>query len=235
MRCPQCARAEISAQHGAVLSEGAVVSANTRVVDSRPEEMSIRRRRECGNCGHRFTTYERLEVLACPHCEAAGVFTAESRVASYQLLKAGSRRYRECLRCGREFTSTERVDPVPLTVVKRDGRREEFNRGKLREKISTACWKRPVGSEQIGEIVEGIERDLLQIGEPEVESTVIGDRVMQRLRTLDEVAYVRFASVYRHFEDIDSIAEEIAEYQQWKRRRAQPDQIALLPEESPLS
>ncbi|MDE2816344.1 MAG: transcriptional regulator NrdR [Chloroflexota bacterium] len=164
-------------------------------------------------------------MLACPHCESI-----ESRVASYQLLKAGSRRFRECLRCGREFTTTERVDPVPLTVVKRDGRREEFNRGKLRDKISTACWKRPVSSEQVGHIVDGIERDLLELGEPEVESTVIGDRVMQRLRVLDEVAYVRFASVYRRFEDIDSIAEEIAEYQQWKRSRAQPDQIALLPE-----
>ena len=212
MRCPQCNKHD------------------TRVVDSRPEEMSIRRRRECANCGHRYTTYERLEFLACPHCESV-----ESRVASYQLLKAGSRRYRECLRCGREFTTTERVDPVPLTVVKRDGRREEFNRGKLRDKISTACWKRPVGSEEVGCIVDRIERDLLEIGEPEVESTVIGDKVIQRLRVLDEVAYVRFASVYRHFEDIDSIAEEIAEYQQWKRRRAQPDQIALLPEETPIS
>lgn len=212
MRCPQCAKQD------------------TRVVDSRPEEMSIRRRRECGNCGHRYTTYERLEVLACPHCESI-----ESRVASYQLLKAGSRRFRECLRCGREFTTTERVDPVPLTVVKRDGRREEFNRGKLRDKISTACWKRPVSSEQVGNIVDDIERDLLEVGEPEVESTVIGDRVMQRLRVLDEVAYVRFASVYRRFEDIDSIAEEIAEYQLWKRSRAQPDQIALLPEETSIT
>lgn len=211
MRCPQCAKHD------------------TRVVDSRPEEMSIRRRRECVNCGHRYTTYERLEILACPHCESI-----ESRVANYQLLRAGARRFRECLRCGREFTTTERVDPVPLTVIKRDGRREEFNRGKLRDKISTACWKRPVNSEQVGSIVDGIERDLLELGEPEVESTVIGDRVMQRLRVLDEVAYVRFASVYRHFEDIDSIAEEIADYQQWKRRRAQPDQIALLPEETSI-
>ena len=77
-----------------------------------------------------------------------------------KLLKAGARRFRGCLRCGREFTTTERVDPVPLTVVKRDGRREEFNRGKLRDKISTACWKRPVSSEQIGQIVGCIERGL---------------------------------------------------------------------------
>lgn len=130
----------------------------------------------------------------------------------------GIRRRRECMACGRRFTTYERVAPVNLLVVKQDGRREEFDRGKLMAGLRMACAKRPISAETLEQMVSEIEGELYGLGEAEVESRVIGGKVMERLRALDDVAYVRFASVYRHFADVESLADEIEDLLERKRR-----------------
>lgn len=119
------------------------------------------------------------------------------------------RRRRECCGCSKRFTTYERVDEPSLIVVKKDGRREAFHRQKLLQGLIKACQKRPVSTEKLEAIVDGIERELRQTMEPEIKSQYIGELVMERLRKLDEVAYVRFASVYREFRDAESFMEEL--------------------------
>lgn len=119
------------------------------------------------------------------------------------------RRRRECGGCGKRFTTYERVDELPLVVVKKDGRREAFNRDKLLQGLLKACQKRPVATEKLEAMVEGIERELRNTMETEIKSAYIGELVMNGLRGLDEVAYVRFASVYREFRDAESFMEEL--------------------------
>ncbi len=141
MHCPQC-------KH------------ESQVIDSRDADNSVRRRRECLDCQHRFTTYERLEV-------------------------------------------------PKLMVIKRDGRRESFSLEKLREGISKACEKRPVCLANIEQMITSIERELNERGETEVPSLYVGELVMERLKALDGIAYIRFASVYRQFTDIKSLEREV--------------------------
>jgi len=148
----------------------------------------------------------------------------DSRVIDSRELDQSIRRRRECLLCGARFTTFERPEAVRLLVVKKDGRREEFDLRKLTEGIRKACAKRPISSEEIEQVANEIESELVRQGRPEVPSQHIGELVMARLRELDEVAYVRFASVYRQFKDVDSLAEEIAELKEWKRR-AQVDKV----------
>ncbi len=119
------------------------------------------------------------------------------------------RRRRECLNCHRRFTTYERVEGGGLMVVKKDGRREEFSVGKLRQKMRVALTKRAVPEANVDAAITRIEADLLAQGVPEVPSTLIGDLVLRELRGLDEVAYIRFASVYRSFKDIDELHREI--------------------------
>lgn len=119
------------------------------------------------------------------------------------------RRRRECENCGRRFTTYERIDLVPLMVVKKDQTREAFDVGKLRSGIVKACEKRPVPLERIEEMVRQIEQKLVSLPESEVTSKLIGELVMEGLKDLDEVAYVRFASVYRQFRDIQSFRDEL--------------------------
>jgi len=176
------------------------------VIDSREADAGIRRRRECSRCGYRFTTYERTEPLRCPYCSAP-----DSKVTGWQVLDGSVRRYRECLRCGQSFTSTERADAVSILVIKRDGRREEFNRNKVLDGIRKACAKRPVSLEQMEAIVKEVEEELLHSGRAEVSSTAIGEIVVERLRHLDPVAYIRFASVYRPLDDLESFRRELEE------------------------
>jgi transcriptional repressor NrdR len=121
----------------------------------------------------------------------------------------GIRRRRECQRCGLRFTTTERVQTTALLVVKRDGRREGFHRDKVRTGVLQACAKRPVSIEAIERLCDEIERGLSGLGRAEVPSSLIGQMVMERLRALDHVAYVRFASVYRNFQDIESFQKEV--------------------------
>jgi transcriptional repressor NrdR len=144
--------------------------------------------------------------MMCPYCSYADSRVLDSRPT----LEGNSiRRRRECSGCGKRFTTYEKVDELPLVVVKKDGRREAFNREKLLSGLVKACQKRPVSTVQLETIVGLIERELRNTVEMEVTSQYIGELVMNHLRGLDEVAYVRFASVYREFRDAESFMEEL--------------------------
>jgi len=155
----------------------------------------------------------------------------ESKVLDSRPVEEGRsvRRRRECLQCGRRFTTYERADPAPLMVVKRDGRREPFDRAKVMAGLIRACGKRPISMEAMDLLVDDVEREVRRNGAQEVASSLIGDLVMERLRRLDDVAYVRFASEHRRFQDVDSIAEEIETLKERKRREdALRDQVPLI-------
>ena len=138
-------------------------------------------------------------MMRCPYCQEY-----ESRVIDSRSSEDGStiRRRRECTTCKRRFTTYERVEERPLLVVKNGGNREQFSREKILKGISKACEKRPVSSEEMETVVADIERDLRDNFDREVSSKVIGEKIMDKLQKLDEVAYVRFASVYRQFGDL---------------------------------
>lgn len=119
------------------------------------------------------------------------------------------RRRRECLDCKRRFTTYEKVEEITPLVIKKDGRREAYSRAKVYEGIKKACEKRPVSVDDIEQFLDRLERELQELGQKEVPSSLIGEKVMQQLRQWDEVAYVRFASVYRHFSDLTAFLEEI--------------------------
>lgn len=144
--------------------------------------------------------------MKCPFCASQ-----ENKVIDSRLSKEGQviRRRRECLGCQRRFTTYERIEEIMPLVVKKDGRREAFDRQKIVNGLKAACQKRPVSSEQVDAIVEQVERRLQELGEREVPATVIGEHVMKSLQALDEVAYVRFASVYRSFQDIGEFMTEL--------------------------
>ena len=156
--------------------------------------------------------------MKCPFC-AKNV----SRVIDTREVGDGIRRRRECQSCSRRFTTYERVAPINLLVVKNDGRREEFNRDKLLEGIRIACAKRPIPSQVLEDMVDDISARLYASGEVEVSSRVIGEMVMENLKKLDDVAYVRFASVYRRFQDVEGMVDEIEGLKEWKREVAAQD------------
>ncbi|ADG05215.1 transcriptional repressor NrdR [Kyrpidia spormannii] len=142
--------------------------------------------------------------MQCPYCAHGDSKVIESRTTADAV-----RRRRECLACGRRFTTYERVEVSPLQVIKKDGMRETFSREKLRRGLLKACEKRPITSETIDAMVDRVERDLRQAFEREVTTNQIGERVMAVLREVDQVAYVRFASVYREFKDVETFLREI--------------------------
>lgn len=144
--------------------------------------------------------------MRCPYCQAD-----ESRVTDSRELGGGAsiRRRRECGACGRRFTTYERIEGSGLVVVKKDGRRQEFDAAKLRQKLRVALTKRPVGEAQIDAMIQRIEGHLLAMGQAEVSSAAVGEAVLQELKDVDEVAYIRFASVYRQFTDLDDLARAI--------------------------
>lgn len=154
--------------------------------------------------------------MKCPFCE-----NLEDRVIDSRTSREGNaiRRRRECLRCGKRFTSYERVEELAPMVVKRDGRREPFDIGKIKKGLLIACKKRPVEMNRIDSIVESIEKKLTGLGEREVQSTWIGEEIMSELKNLDKVAYVRFASVYRQFKDISDLMDEVRTLFEQKERR----------------
>jgi len=154
--------------------------------------------------------------MKCPYCNKSRTKVIDSRSSG-----EGIRRRRECKACGQRFTTYERVAPIRIMVIKADWRREEFERDKLLAGVRKACAKRPISTEDIEELVSGIEGRLYSRGEGEVESRVIGEMVMERLRELDDVAYVRFASVYRRFADVESLAEEIERFLERKRQEGE--------------
>lgn len=144
--------------------------------------------------------------MKCMYCEHP-----ESKVIDSRPTDEGTviRRRRECLNCGRRFTTYEKIEQTPMLVIKKDGRREAFDPDKIRSGILRATEKRPVSIEQIDALVEQIEKSLYNTLEREVESVKIGELVMDGLKALDPVAYVRFASVYRQFTDIDTFRREL--------------------------
>jgi transcriptional repressor NrdR len=146
--------------------------------------------------------------VRCPFCRAP-----DSRVVDSRELGSGDsiRRRRECSGCGRRFTTYERVESAGLVVVKKDGRRQEFDPNKLRQKLRVALTKRPVGEDQIDALLLRVEAHLLALGTAEVPSSAIGEAVLRELKALDEVAYIRFASVYRQFQDIEDLRREVEE------------------------
>ncbi|MFC2029307.1 transcriptional regulator NrdR [Chloroflexota bacterium] len=153
--------------------------------------------------------------MKCPFCASGN-----SRVIDTRSAEGGIRRRRECEDCDRRFTTYERVAPLRLMVVKRDGRREPFDRDKILDGIQIACAKRPIGTGSIEELVSGIESELYHRGSREVTSREIGEMVMQNLRRLDEVAYIRFGTIYRRFADVEDLADEIEGLLERRQREA---------------
>jgi transcriptional repressor NrdR len=153
--------------------------------------------------------------MNCPFCASPN-----SRVIDTRSAEGGIRRRRECEDCGRRFTTYERVAPLRLMVIKQDGRREPFDRDKILKGIQIACAKRPIATEDIEELVSGIESELYHRGSREVTSREIGEMVMYSLRRLDEVAYIRFATIYRRFADVEDLADEIENLLERRQREA---------------
>jgi transcriptional repressor NrdR len=153
--------------------------------------------------------------MKCPFCASMN-----SRVIDTRTAEGGIRRRRECEECGRRFTTYERVAPLRLMVIKQDGRRELFERDKIVRGVQAACAKRPIDIDAIEDLVSGIESELYHRGSREVTSREIGEMVMQNLRKLDEVAYIRFATIYRRFADVEDLAEEIASLLERRQREA---------------
>lgn len=144
--------------------------------------------------------------MTCPFCANKTDKVVDSRESKEADVV---RRRRECLACGRRFTTYERIDEIPYMVIKKDGRREKFDRQKVLTGLLKACEKRPVGMAKLAEVVDEVERRLGDSPERELSTTTIGELLIERLRTLDKIAYVRFASVYRNFQDEEDLFNEI--------------------------
>ncbi|HIQ74900.1 MAG TPA: transcriptional repressor NrdR [Candidatus Cottocaccamicrobium excrementipullorum] len=144
--------------------------------------------------------------MKCPYCNAADTKVIDSRPADDN---SSIRRRRQCEACGKRFTTYEKLETMPLMVIKKDNSREVYDRSKIEAGILHSCHKRPVSSQQIKAVIDEIENQIFNMEEKEVPTSVIGELVMKKLQTLDEVAYVRFASVYREFKDVNTFIEEI--------------------------
>lgn len=166
--------------------------------------------------------------MYCPFCRTHDTKVIDSRLASDGMQV---RRRRECLACGERFTTFESAELVMPRIIKSNGAREPFNEKKLSAGILRALEKRPVESESIDAAISRIQHRLRASGERELQSRLLGDWVMHELRTLDQVAYVRFASVYRSFEDVQAFQEEIERLENEPTAEEKKDQIPLLPDE----
>ena len=144
--------------------------------------------------------------MKCPYCGSTNSRVTDSRLTTSEF---AIRRRRECQNCRRRFTTYEKIEEIPIVIVKKDGRRENFNREKILAGIKRACEKRAISIDQIEKIVDLIERELRDGSEKEVPSKIVGEKIMKALHALDGVAYVRFASVYREFKDIGDFMEEL--------------------------
>ncbi|MFC1937229.1 transcriptional regulator NrdR [Chloroflexota bacterium] len=168
--------------------------------------------------------------MNCPYC---GHY--DSKVIDSREVDDGVRRRRQCLSCDSRFTTYERLQPASLFVIKKDRRHEEFNRDKLLAGIRKACEKRPLPSGTVEKLVDDIEAELFHMGKLEIPSSVIGDMVMERLKRLDHIAYIRFASVYREFDDITALRQEVETLLGAEAKAPQPtSQLPLLPPETPV-
>ncbi len=153
--------------------------------------------------------------MNCPFCNHHDTGVIESRTMENRQV---IRRRRYCKKCNKRFTTHERIELIPLVVIKKDERREPFNRDKVKRGIMRACEKRPISMLQVEQIVDEIEEKLKQSSGNEIKTQIIGQMVINRLKKLDEVAYVRFASVYRHFEDVGSFLKEIDRIKMSKKK-----------------
>lgn len=144
--------------------------------------------------------------MKCPYCGHLDTRVIDSRPADDH---NSIRRRRSCDECGKRFTTYEKVETIPLIVIKKDDTREEYDRSKIEAGVLRACYKRPVPAESIQEVVNAVETDIFNREEKEISSSVIGEIVMEKLKALDAVAYVRFASVYREFKDVNTFMEEL--------------------------
>ena len=144
--------------------------------------------------------------MRCPFCNSEDTKVIDSRPADEQ---NAIRRRRECVSCGKRFTTYERLESFPIMVVKKDETRESYDRQKAEKGILLACHKRPVSVEQVNTLLDELENRLFNTGKKEVPASMIGEIIMEKLQELDAVAYVRFASVYREFKDVDTFAAEI--------------------------
>ena len=144
--------------------------------------------------------------MRCPSCG-----DDESKVVDSRSVGDGIRRRRQCLKCGARFTTGERLQSRNLFVIKKDGRREEFNREKILTGIRKACEKRPLPTGTIDKLVDNIEYELYRLGKTEIPTSIIGDMVIERLENLDHIAHIRFASVYREFADITTLKQAVDE------------------------
>jgi len=144
--------------------------------------------------------------MKCPFC---GV--VDNKVIDSRLSKDANtiRRRRECIVCSRRFTTYEHIEDIPIMIIKKDGRREVFSTDKVRSGIKKACQKRDISMDVIEEFIDELERDLREIGAKEIPSSTIGEKIMAKLYELDEIAYVRFASVYREFKDVNDFTTEV--------------------------
>jgi transcriptional repressor NrdR len=144
--------------------------------------------------------------MKCPFCGETN-----NKVIDSRLSKDGNviRRRRECIDCSRRFTTYEHIEDIPVMIIKKDGRREVFNREKVRTGMQRACEKRKISMNVIEQFIENLERDLRETGEKEIPSSRIGQMIMDKLHELDDVAYVRFASVYREFKDVNDFVSEL--------------------------
>ncbi len=144
--------------------------------------------------------------MKCPFCRET-----DNKVIDSRLSKDGNeiRRRRECLVCGRRFTTYEHIEKIPIMIMKKDGRREVFSREKVRNGVQKACQKRDISVNQIEAFIDELERDLGETGEKEIPSSYLGEKIMAKLHALDDVAYVRFASVYREFKDVNDFFAEL--------------------------
>ena len=154
--------------------------------------------------------------MKCPFCDEL-----EDKVVDSRMAKEGEviRRRRECLGCKRRYTTYERVEEILHVVVKKDARRESFDRTKILSGLKKACEKRPISTATIEGVTDRIEKRIQEMGESEIESRIVGEEVMKELHQLDQVAYVRFASVYREFKDIDQFMDELKSLAQQRRER----------------
>jgi transcriptional repressor NrdR len=144
--------------------------------------------------------------MKCPYCGEI-----ENKVIDSRLSKDASviRRRRECIVCNRRFTTYEHIEEIPIMIIKKDGRREVFNREKVRAGLKKACEKRNISVNVIEEAIDNLERDLRETGEKEIPASFVGEKIMTMLHGLDDVAYVRFASVYREFKDVNDFVSEL--------------------------
>ena len=144
--------------------------------------------------------------MKCPFCGEV-----DNKVIDSRLSKDGSsiRRRRECVACSRRFTTYERIEEIPIMIIKKDDRREVFNREKVRSGFKRACEKRDISMNVIEDFLDELEQDLRETGEKEIPSYMIGEKIMAKLHELDDVAYVRFASVYREFKDVNDFVSEL--------------------------